>query len=324
MTTRRDFIAGLAGTAAVPPSAYAQTATRTLRIGTVNVQPRSAPNWLAFVKRLTDLGYIEGQNVVYDHVQLPDVEDWERLYREMVARQPDVVIAAGPERSLKAARAAAGSLPIVMIAVDYDPIAKGHVANLARPGGNVTGVYYQSIELVAKNLQLLKELAPDVTAATVFWDQASADFWAALQVQGPKFGLAVNGVAFRQRPYEYEQAMANVAPAYARSLITIGSPFFFLDRERLAAFALQRRMAWLTQSRESVVAGALMSYSANLSGMFALAATYVDRIAKGTTPADLPVQQPTRFELALNLKTAEVLGITVPPLFLAQADEVIE
>ena len=221
-----------------------------LRVGTANVQPRSAPQWMAFVRRLAELGYSEGRNFTYDHVQIPGTEAWEATYREVVARKPDIVVAAGPELSLKSALAAADKLPVVMIAVDYDPIARGYVTNLARPDGNVTGVYFQNTELAGKHLQLLKEAFPDMTAATVFWDRLSADYWAALQVAAPQLGIRLAGVEFRDRPYDYARAIVQVAPDARKFLLAQASPFFFLDRVPLAEIALQHRAVTMFATRK--------------------------------------------------------------------------
>ncbi len=319
---RREFLA-LAGGAALAPSA-ARAQTKVLRVGTANVQPRTAPNFVAFEKRMAALGYVEGKNFAYDHVQIPSVQAWEASYAEMIARQPDIVLGAGPEASLKAARATSGKLPIVMVAVDYDPIARGHVASLARPGGNVTGVYFQNTELASKHLQLIREVAPDKPGVAVFWDQASADYWTALQAAAPRYGLRLTGVELRERPYDYARALAALAPADREFLVAVSSPFFFLDRARFAEVALAHRVGSLVFPKEMAAAGGLMNYGASIVEMFELAATYVDQIAKGAKPSELPVQQPVRFQLTLNLKTANAIGLAVPPTVLAQADEVIE
>jgi putative ABC transport system substrate-binding protein len=324
MIDRRAIVTLLGGAAALPRPALAQSTGKVLRVAVVNVQPRSAPNWTIFIRRLAELGYVEGRNLVYDHVQIPNAEAWEALYREAVARKPDVVVAAGPETSLGAARAAAGTLPIVMIAVDYDPIARGHVASLARPGGNVTGVYFQNAELAAKHLQLMQEMMPGVATTAVFWDRHSADYWAALKGAAPKQGIKLAGVELTKPPYDFATALGAFAPTERRFLIAQSSPFFFLDRVALAQAAIRHRTALLAQLNESVTAGALMSYGATFAEMWGLAAGYVDQIAKGARPADLPVRQPVKFELTLNLKTAKALGLTVPPALLAQADGVIE
>ena len=320
---RRDFITLIGGTAAAwPLAAHTQQISKALRVGTANAQPRTAPQWIAFVQRMAELGYREGENFTYDHVQIHNADGWETGYRAIVARKPDIVLAAGPESSLKAALAAADGLPVVMIAVDYDPLAKGYVQSLSRPSGSTTGVYFQNVELVGKRLELLKQAFPNVTAMTVFWDKSSADHWAALQSVAPRFGVQLNGIEFAERPYDYERAIVNAAAG--NFFYAGGSPFFFLDRARIAEFAIKHRMAIICETREQVVVGGLMSYGPSLTAMFALAARYVDRIAKGAKPADLPVEQPTKFELVTNLKTAKAIGIEFPAALISRADEVIE
>jgi putative tryptophan/tyrosine transport system substrate-binding protein len=319
---RRQFLA-LAGGAALAPGA-ARAQAKVLRVGTANVQSRSSPQFTAFVKRMGDLGYIEGGNFIYDHVQVANIQAWEASYRDVVARGANIILASGPEASLKAARTAASNLPIVMIAVDYDPNARGHIASLARPGGNITGVYFQRTELASKHLQLVKELLAGKSGVTVFWDQASADYWNALQAAAPRYGLRLTGVELRERPYDYERALASLAPADREFLIANSSPFFFLDQALLNAAAIGRRTGIFVGSAEAVASGGLMTYGASLTELFGLAATYVDKIAKGARPSDLPVQQPVRFQLTLNLKTANAIGLVIPPTLLAQADEVIE
>jgi ABC-type uncharacterized transport system substrate-binding protein len=321
---RRRQLLGMIGGAAVWPIAVRpQQAPKSLRVGTANVQPRTAPQWVAFVQRMAELGYKEGENFTYDAIQIPNADAWEASYRTIVAQKPDIVLGAGPERSLQAALAAADGLPVVMIAVDYDPLAKGYVRSLSRPSGNVTGVYFQNVELVGKRLEIVKEAFPHVKTMTVFWDKASADHWTALQTVAPRSGIELTGVEFRERPYDYDRAFAEAA-ARGNFFYAGGSPFFFLDRTRLAELAIKHRMASIGELREHVTAGSLMSYGPSLTAMFALAANYVDRIAKGARPADLPVEQPTKFELLINLKTAKALGLEFPASLMARADEVIE
>jgi putative ABC transport system substrate-binding protein len=283
-----------------------------LRVGTATTQPRSAPQWVAFERRMADIGYVAGKNVIFDHVQIPSTEAYEASYRGVVARKADIIVAAGPALSLKSAVAATTALPIVMIAVDYDPIALGFVTSLARPAGNITGLHIQQVELAVKRLQLLKDAFPEMTAATVFWDRLSSEQWAATQAAAPKLGVRLTGVEFREQPYDYEKAIAATTPEGRKFLFLLASPFFFLDRVRLAGFALRHRMISSFTVQEQVAVGGLMSYGVSLTEMWALAANYVDRIAKGAKPADLPIQQPTKFELVVNLKSAKSLGITFP------------
>jgi putative ABC transport system substrate-binding protein len=272
---------------------------------------------------MAELGYKEGENFVYDHLQIQNAEAWEAGYREIVARKPDIVLAAGPEASLKSALAVAGAIPVVMIAVDYDPVAKGYVQSLSRSSETVTGVYFQNVELLGKRLEILKQAFPSVTTMTVFWDRLSTDHWAVLQAVAPQLGVQLNGIELRERPYDYASAIAGAASS-GSFLYAGGSPFFFLDRVRLAELAIQHRMAMICELRELVVAGGLISYGPSLTAMFALAARYVDRIAKGAKTSTLPIEQPTKFELVINLKTAKAIGIDTPPTLLSRADEVIE
>lgn len=321
---RRTALAIIGATAAVPPVVLGQGAPRMLRVGAANAQPRSAPQWVAFVRRMAELGYVEGRNFVFDHLQIAGPEAWDAGYREVVARKPDVVVATGPEISLKSALAAAANLPIVMIAIDYDPLALGFVRDLARPGGNVTGVHFQRIELTGKRLQLMKEAFPDMDAAVVFWDRQSGDQWAAAQAAAPSLAVKLDGVAFDTIPYDYEGARIGTRAGGRVFLFVLGSPFFFRDRARLAAFALRRRTISSFVAREFVEAGGLMSYGVSLPAMWELAAAYVDKIARGARASDLPIQQPTKFELALNLKTANALGARLSPELMVRADEVFE
>jgi putative tryptophan/tyrosine transport system substrate-binding protein len=320
---RRQFLGVIGGAAVWPVAAGAQQVPKALRVGTANAQPRTAPQWIAFVRGMAELGYKEGENFIYDHVQIQNAEGWEAGYRQIIAGKPDVVLAAGPEASLKAALGVAGGVPVVMIAVDYDPLAKGYVQSLSRSSETVTGIYFQNVELVGKRLEILKQAFPEVTTMTVFWDRSSADHWAVMQAVAGQFGLKLNGIEFRERPYDYERAIAGAASA-GSFLYAGGSPFFFLDRVLLAEFAIQHRLMTAGETRELVAAGGLISYGPSLTAMFALAAKYVDRIAKGTRTADLPIEQPTKFELVVNLKTAKAIGIDIPQALVTRADEVIE
>ena len=226
---RREFITLLGGGAAWPLAARAQTPPKMLRVGVVSlVNPRTATFWVAFDRRMRELGYVEGQNLTIDFVNLnSQIDRYGEATKEVVRRKPDIIIATGGERALMSAIAATDTLPIVMIAVDYDPFARGYVQNLARPGGTVTGVFFQQIELAMKRLQLMKEALPDA-AATVFWDDGSADQWRATQSAAETMGLKLTGVELGNPPYDYENALVARAPTdHHRILMVLSSPVFF-------------------------------------------------------------------------------------------------
>ena len=270
-----------------------------------------------------ELGYHE-RNFFFDFLQVGQADEFEVGYQKLAARAPDVILATGPEISLKSALAVTRTLPIVMIAIDYDPFARGYVTSLARPSGNVTGVFFQQIELAAKRIQIVKDAFPHVAAATMFWDWLSADQWQAAQSAATTLGLRLSGIELREPPYDYDRALGEAPPDHRGMLIVPTSPFFFHDRARIAEFAFRQRIISTFVFREWVEAGGLLCYGPSITALFARVADFVDRIARGAKPADLPIEQPTKFELVVNLKTARALGLEIPPTLLARADEVIE
>jgi ABC-type uncharacterized transport system substrate-binding protein len=326
---RREFITGLTAIGcrtALPSSADAQTASKPLRVGTASaINPRTTSFWVAFEHRMRELGYVEGQNFSFDFLDMQgQTEHLDEAMQRLVRRNVDLIIASGPEVVLKAALNATHDIPIVMVAVDYDPLELGYVGSLARPTGNVTGVFFRQIELSMKRFQVMKEAFPSMQAATVLWDHLSVDQWQAIRdITGP-IGARLVGIELRDQPYDYEWAIAQTPSDHRRFLIVMASPIFFRDRDRIAETAIRHRVASMTPFRGWVDAGCLMSYGASLDLLFQRVAEYVDRIAKGAKPADLPVEQPTKFELVINLKTARTLGLDLPPTLLARADEVVE
>ena len=321
---RRAFITVLGGATAWRLAARAQQPAKMLRVGTVAGTPKSSPQWAAFERRMGELGYQEGKNFSFDFLQAASLDEYEFLYRTLPARMPNVIVAIGPEIGLKSALAVTRTLPIVMIAIDYDPLARGYVTSLARPSGNVTGVAFQQIELAAKRIQIIKDSFPDRPAATMFWDKGSADQWEAARSTAAMLGLQLSGIELREWPYDYGAALDQTPLDYRGLLIVPTSPFFFRDRARLADFALQHRILSMFVFREWVGAGGLMCYGPSITALFERAAEFVDRIARGAQPADLPIEQPTKFEMVVNLKTARAIGIDLPTAILLRADEVIE
>jgi putative ABC transport system substrate-binding protein len=324
MSSRRDFISLLGGAAAWPLAARAQEPSKMLRVGTVAGTPKSSPQWAAFERRMGELGYQEGKNFSFDFLQAASADEYEVLYRRLAVRMPDVILAIGPEMGLKSALAVTRTSPIVMIAIDYDPLALGYVTSLARPSGNVTGVVFQQIELAAKRIQLISDSFPDRPAATMFWDKASADQWEAARSTAVMLGLQLFGVELRQPSYDYQAALERAPSDHRGMLIVPTSPAFFRDRARLADFALRHRILSMFVFREWVDAGGLLCYGPSITALFGRVAEFVDRIARGAQPADLPIEQPTKFEMVVNLKTAKAIGIDLPTAILLRADEVIE
>jgi putative tryptophan/tyrosine transport system substrate-binding protein len=241
----------------------------------------------------------------------------------LIRRKVEVIVVVY-EDTLKAALAATTTAPLVMVAIDYDPLTLGFIKSLAQPGGNVTGVYLQQIDLAKKRVELLTQALPNVHAATVFWDIASEEQWTATRSVAAVFGLQLADVELRDQPYDYDKALAQVPPDHRSVVIFPTSPVFFRDRHRLADFALRQRIATVFGLREWVDAGGLFSYGVNFPALYRRVAEFVTLIAKGAKPADLPVEQPTRFELVLNLKTANAIGVKISPEILVRADQVIE
>jgi putative tryptophan/tyrosine transport system substrate-binding protein len=325
---RRDFLISLAVIASGIASARlsnGQALRKMVRVGIATIQPRTGPHWTAFDRRLKELGYTDGENLGVEFVDLNGpISNQSEAMRELIGRKADILIASGTEVALKSAMGATDKLPIVMIAIDYDPLALHYVASLARPGGNVTGVFFQQVELAMKRLQLMKEILPSIEAATVFWNANSVAQWEATQRAGTALGLRLAGIELKEQPYDYEAALAKAAPQYRGALVVMTSTEFFFDRGRLANMALRDRIPTIFAFREWVEVGGLLSYGPNISAMYRLAADYVDRIVHGEKPAELPVQQPTKFDLVINLKTAKALGLNISSQMQLLADEVIE
>jgi putative ABC transport system substrate-binding protein len=325
MMKRRELLTLLGSAAVAWPLPLVAQPTKMLRLGIVTLVPRITPNWVGFEQRLRELGYVDGQNLAIEFIRPTGLADSiSEAMTELIGRNVDIIIAAGNELTPKAALAATKLLPIVMIAVDYDPLALGYVASLSRPGGNLTGLFYQQIDLTLKRMQLMKEAVPNVPKMTVFWDRSSASQWQAAQRAAPTLGLQLAGVELSEQPYDYDRAFAKAPTEHHGALVAMMSPIFFNDRVRLVDLTLRHRLPSMFGLREFAESGALVSYGPNNVALFRRAGDYVDRIAKGTKPADLPVEQPTKFEMIVNLKTAKAFGLEIPTALLLRADEVIE
>jgi ABC-type uncharacterized transport system substrate-binding protein len=325
---RRAFLAGAAALLAPPLVGEAQPAGKVYRLGLLEFSTPDAARqalWNAFRQRMGELGYVEGQNLTFEARWAQDDDDrLSKLAAELVDLKMDLIVTAATVSAL-AAKRATSTIPIVM-ATGADPVAVGLVANLRQPGGNVTGMTTINSELAAKRLELIRIVVPRASRIAILWDTTGSAFRFALdntEAEAKRAGFTIQSVPVRG-PAEIEAAFATVVRGRAGALSIAPSPMFFSHRKRLAELALKYRLPTIVGLREYAEAGGLVSYGADNSDMFRGAATYVDRILKGAKPADLPMEQPTKFELVLNLKTAKALGLTIPPSLLARADQVIE
>jgi putative ABC transport system substrate-binding protein len=326
MNRRRFLLISAASALTRPLDATAQPQGRMVKVGILStVNPRTTTFTEAMVQRLRELGYVERQNLIIEFRNAEgDVARLPALAAELVHLNVDVILASGPEAALQAARKATGVVPIVIAAVDFDPLARGHVATLAKPGGNVTGVFLRQIELTSKRMQFLKESMPNVTRVAVFWDTISADQLGEAERTALGLGLRLQGIELRNPPYRLTDAFRTAARGRAEAVLILMSPILFPQRAQVAELGLRSQLPTICGLSQYAHAGALMSYGVNLDDMFRLVAVYIDKILKGAKPADLPVEQPTKFEFVINLKTAKALGLTIPPSLLARADQVIE
>jgi putative tryptophan/tyrosine transport system substrate-binding protein len=327
---RRAFLSAMPlAMLAAPRAAEAQPAAKTARIGYLATNLAAAPHLQeAFLRGLRDLGYVEGRNVVIEYRDAEEKrERLPALAAELVALKVDVIVAP-PTVAALAAKHATRTLPIVF-AVAADPVASGLVTSLARPGGNVTGLTVIGPELVGKWMELLKQAVPGVSRVAVLrqpgalGERTDKDMLNGAEAAARALGVQLHVVEARG-PSDLDRAFSDLSRTRAGALAVLGSNMFANERRRLVGLAAKNRLPAMYTSREYVDSGGLMSYGPHFADNYRRAATYVDKILKGAKPADLPVEQPTKFELVINLKTAKALGLTIPQSVLGRADEVIQ
>jgi putative ABC transport system substrate-binding protein len=297
--------------------------SRVFHIGIVAGVPRSLPEHVAFEDRLRELGYVEGRNLTIDFVQDDHLDRLVAAVGEFARRGVDVLVVGGQDAVLKAAIVASRSTPVVFRAVDSDPLARGYIASLAHPGGNLTGVLFSNIEMIAKRLDLLTQAVRHITRIVLLYDVVGEGQREAATLAASALGISLEAIELHNPPYDYEGALGGTDGARGDALIMTNSAF---NRPETAAeAALRHRLpAMASGTRRWAEAGFLLSYGPDTTDMFRISADYVDKILKGVKPADLPAQQPTKFELIINLKTAKALGLTLPLSLLGRANEVIE
>jgi putative tryptophan/tyrosine transport system substrate-binding protein len=321
---RRDFITLLGGAAATwPVTAGAQHAGKMWRIAFITQAETNI--YEALFERLRELGYVEGQNIIIERRYAEGrAEKFQEFAAEMVRLKADLIITITTPAAL-AAKNATTTIPIV-IPTAIDPVGTGLIASLARPGGNITGGAVLTGEMAAKRLELLKEVVPSLSWTAVLWNSANpANALAWRETQGAARALGVTLQSHEvQGPKDFEVAFARMAEERTDALFVLDDALTIQYRKEIADFAMQKRLPSVFAAKDRVEAGGLMSYGPRYSDMMRNAASLVDKILRGAQPANLPMEQPTTFELVINLKTANAIGLTVPPTLLARADEVIE
>jgi putative ABC transport system substrate-binding protein len=306
-------------------SAEAQQPTKVPRIGYLAADPR-APTREAFRQGLRDFGYVEGESIFIEWRFTEDKSDrFPELAAELVRLKVDVIVS-GNSSAVSILQRATTTIPIVMATYGGDPVADGIVTSFSRPGGNITGVVSLAPELGGKQLELLKETLPKLSRVAVMWspdDSAARIQWQEIQTAAGALGIQLLSLEVRAAS-ELDKAIETAARARVGALVVLRGGTSYLLRKQIVALAEKHRLPGMYFASEFVEAGGLMSYSGNNEAQYRRAATYVDKILKGTKPADLPVEAPTKFELVINLKAAKQIGLTIPPNVLARADKVIK
>lgn len=323
---RRDFLGLLSGA----PVAWALSAHAKQRaipiVGILGPQPNSVPFGDAITAGLRELGYVEGQNILIEARWANGrFELLPGLAAELVHLKVDVLVTSLTQATL-AAKQVTTTIPIVMAGVG-DPVAAGLIASLARPGGNITGTASLIVDIVGKQMELLKEIAPGVTRVAVLWNPANSAFQK-LQLSQVEIASRAAGLQLQlleaSAPSDFDLAFRSIAREQTKALAVLGDPLFSANAGLIAKSALRDQLVTVSNNRVMAQAGILLTYGPSLPQLHRRASVYVDKILKGAMPGDLPVEQPTTFELIVNLTSAKSLGIAVPPVLLARADEVIE
>jgi putative ABC transport system substrate-binding protein len=325
---RRFLLMSLAGGLAVPVAAEGAAGEKVYRIGTISISPQDRAGHVikAFEEALRELGYVEGQNVVFQHrFAGGSTEPLASLAAELVRLKVDVILVA-PNPSIMAAKGATSTIPIVMT-YGTEPVANGFAASIARPGGNVTGLTGDVIsETWGIRVQLLREAHPKMSRVAVIWNPdvaGSSTAWQATEDAAKRFGISLRSHETR-RPEEFSPAFESISKEAVNALLVFSDGVTYARRREIIEFAGHRRLPTMFAFREAPDDGGLMSYGVNIAASYRRAAIFVDKILKGAKPGDLPIEQPAKLELVINLKTAKALGLTIPPSLLARADQVIQ
>jgi putative tryptophan/tyrosine transport system substrate-binding protein len=327
MDRRRFLLTSLAGALATPLAAGAQQPGNVYRIGVLGAPrpPEVQPLLEAFRLGLRDQGWTENENFVFVRSETDaKPERYPRAAAELVALRPDVIVTALGDLAIEALKNATRTIPIVM-QVSADPVGSGLVNSLARPGGNITGMSILAPEVSGKRLEILKEAVSHSTRVAVLWNAADPSKAAELrntQAAAVRLKILVHSVEVRGVS-DFPRAFSTITRTRADALLTLAEPLTILNAQEIVRYATAHRLPLVSEVRQFADAGALMTYGANLADLLRRSAGHVDKILRGVNPSDIPIEQPTRFEFVINLKTAKALGLTIPPSLLARADQVI-
>jgi putative ABC transport system substrate-binding protein len=321
---RRAFVVVAILNLLVAGASWAQEPAKHYRLGIISAgnNPRSAAFYTAFEARLRELGWIDGKNLTVDFEAGESPEQLSAIATRMVQNRVDVIVTAGPEQALKAASEATRTIPILTVALNYDPVEKGYVTSLARPGRNITGIFVRNPEVGPKQLELLRQAIPRANRVGVLWTGFSADQIPPLDAEASRLRVQLEKVKLAP-PYDIEGTFAALKVQRVDAVLAVGDPVVYRERVRIANAGLERGLA-VVGGLPGVEVGFLMGFGSDLNAALRSGAEYVDKILRGAKPAEMPIEQPTKFELKINLKTAKALGIPIPQSLLLRADEVIQ
>ena len=328
---RRAFITLVGGAAAPsflwPLAALAQQTAKLHRIGLIGPSlnnPQPIALYRAFLGQLRDLGFTEQQNLTIDYRGLDEPRGPFVNAMELMRPRPDLIVSLGPEVTLQAVVSASAFIPVVFVAVNFDPVARGYVASLPRPGGNITGVVFQQLELAQKQVELLTQAFPERKRLAVLFDAQSIDQFNAAERAAKSLTLQVQPLKLENPPYDLDAAFRHVHAGAAQGLLVLSSPLFIPHMPKVIEMATANRLPTMFINKDWVLVVGLMSYGADFTTMWRQGAEYAAKILNGAKPADLPVEQATKFVLTVNLKVAKAIGVELPTSVLLRADEVIE
>ena len=321
---RRRFVVGAALVLSLRDAARAQSAEKVYRVGIIaaGANERSAPFIAAFEQRLRELGWVDGKNLAVDFGFGESREQAEAVVARFVRSRVDVILIPGPELGLSVASGATRTIPIVIVALNYDPVQKGYVESLARPGRNITGIHYRNPEVGAKQVELLHSVLPSASHVGLLWTRYSVDQVSPVESAASQFSLQIDKVELASKS-DIPAAFATLKARRVDAAIALGDPIVYGNRSRIAEAALEQRLPLFGQL-SLADAGGLLGFGPDLIAALQRAAEYTDRILRGAAPDTMPIEQTAKFALLVNLKTAKVLSITVPQSVLLRADEVIQ